>query len=74
MYFTIEKAQKYLSDLANYIYVEQIVESLKHWPEDLPLVPICRSLTIAIGLSLRLAALGRPDQTHWFRRSMTIPE
>ena len=74
MYFTIEKAQKYLSDLANYIYVEQIcLESLKHWPEDLagahlPEFDDSNWPEFKVGSSW-----GGRDQTYWFRRKVTIP-
>lgn len=75
MYFTVEKAQKYIGDLRRYVYEERInLETLKHLPQDEPGVHApeyddSNWSDFAVGSSW-----GGRDQIHWFRKKVTIPQ
>lgn len=75
MYFTVNKAQKYISDLRKYLFEETIkIESFKHLPHDIPdahRVDFDDSDwdDFAVG-----NYWGGRDQTHWFRTDVHIPE
>jgi alpha-mannosidase len=74
MYFTIEKAQKYIKDLARHIYEEELhLDSLKHWPKDcadahLPEFDDSAWKEFQVG-----GSWGGRDEVHWFRTTVTIP-
>lgn len=74
MYFTIEKAQKYLDHLAHHIYEEQLdLESFKHWPEDCPGAHSPEFDDSAWSEFKIGGSWGGRDQVHWFRRKVAIP-
>ncbi len=75
MFFTVEKADRYITDLRPYIYEDRTkIEDFKHWPENaagahLPEFDDSQWNDFKVG-----GAWGGRDQTHWFRTTVTIPE
>jgi len=74
MYFTVEKAQKYLNGLAHHIYEEQInLETFKYWPDDCsgahqPDFDDSSWAEFRVGQHW-----GGRDRIHWFRTTVTVP-
>ncbi len=75
MYFTVEKAERYIQDLKAHIYeAERNLEVFKHWPEDVrgahrPEFDDSQWQEFKVGSSW-----GGRDQTHWFRTTTVVPE
>src|SRR5690554_6120021 len=75
MYFTLNKAQKYIEDLRKHVYEDKVeIESFKHVAEDIPGAHAVdfndhNWEDFATGNSW-----GGYDETHWFRATVQIPE
>lgn len=75
MYFTINKAQKYIGDLKKYIFEETIkIESFKHCPEDVEGAHKVEFDDSKWADFKTGSSWGGRDQIHWFRTDVEIPQ
>ncbi len=74
MYFTVDKARKYISDLRHYIFAATLpIETFRHSPRDVAGAHR-RDFDDSAWAEFKTGSLwGGPDQIHWFRAMVEIP-